>query len=372
MKFCIILGTRPEIIKLSPVIRELAKRSVDHFIIHTNQHYSKQMDMIFFKELKLKQPKYNLDVGSGTHGEQTGKMIIGIEKILKKERPDHIIVQGDTNTVIAGAMAAAKELSIKISHVEAGLRSYDRTMPEEINRIIADHISDYLFAPTKTEQAILIQEGIPRDNIHVVGNTIVDAVMQNIDIANTQKSVLKEFQLKKNNYFLLTLHRPSNVDNSRTLKNIFESINTLSKEYNTKTIFPCHPRTLKQIKKFKISIGAHIKYVEPLGYLKMLKLLQNARLVFTDSGGIQEEACILRTPCVTLRYNTERPDTLEVGGNILAGNEKKQINKATQEILSRQINWYNPFGDGTSGKKIIKILINQALAKKSLKKYRKE
>lgn len=368
MKFCIILGTRPEIIKLSPIVRELVKKSIDHFIIHTNQHYSKQMDMVFFKELKLKQPKYNLGIGSGTHGEQTGKMIIGIEKILKKEHPDHIIVQGDTNTVIAGAMAAAKELSIKISHVEAGLRSYDRTMPEEINRIIADHISDYLFTPTKTEQTILIQEGISKDNIHVIGNTIVDAVNQNIDLVNKKKSGLKKFQLKKNNYFLLTLHRPSNVDNSKTLKNIFESINALSKKYNTQTIFPCHPRTLKQIKKFKISIGAHIKYVEPLGYLEMLKLLQNARLVFTDSGGIQEEACVLRIPCVTLRYNTERPDTIKVGGNILAGNQKEQINKATHKILNKTINWYNPFGDGTSGKKIIEILTNQAPAKKSLKK----
>lgn len=355
MKYCIIVGTRPEIIKLSPLIREMTAQGLDFFIIHTNQHYSKVLDSIFFEELGLPKPKYNLEIGSGTHGEQTGRMIITLEKILKEEMPQHLYVQGDTNTVVAGVMAAAKELSIKIHHVEAGLRSYDRTMPEEINRVIADHVSDYLYVPTKTEEAILIQEGIPKKNIHIVGNTIVDAVYQNIKLAETQKNVANDLGLEDKKYFLLTVHRPSNVDDPKILQQILNAVQKVSSELKLKTVFPCHPRTKKIIDDNHLLVGSDIIITEPIGYLQMLKLLQNANLVLTDSGGIQEEACILKVLCVTLRNNTERPDTLEVGGNILAGNDYDMIIKSIKEIRSREINWYNPFGDGRAAKKILEI-----------------
>ncbi|MFA6553694.1 MAG: UDP-N-acetylglucosamine 2-epimerase (non-hydrolyzing) [Patescibacteria group bacterium] len=356
MKYCIILGTRPEIIKLSPIIRDLDNRSISNFVIHTNQHYNKDMDEIFFKELNLNPPKYNLNIGSGSHGEQTGKMMIAIEQILKQELPNYILVQGDTNTVIAGAMAAAKELDIKIGHVEAGLRSYDRSMPEEINRVIADHISDFLFAPTKTEQAILIQEGIPRHQIHVVGNTIVDAVFQNIEIAKSKVDILKSYSLNDHDYFVLTLHRPANVDTKNSLVGLMDIINEMGKENGKPIIFPCHPRTKKRLEEFSVKVGEHVRLIEPIGYLDMLQLLAHAKLIFTDSGGLQEEACILKIPCITLRENTERPDTVDIGGNILAGSNPDRIRAATKEILERTINWYNPFGDGTTGKKIVDIL----------------
>jgi len=363
MKFCLILGTRPEIIKLSSIIRELDRRAVDYFIVHTNQHYNKEMDEIFFEELNLKPPKFNLNIGSGSHGEQTGRMMIAIEQILKQELPSCILVQGDTNTVMAGAMAAAKELEIKVGHVEAGLRSYDRSMPEEINRVIADHISDYLFVPTKTEQAILIQEGIVRNQIYIVGNTIVDAVYQNIEIAKSKTNVLKNYNLEDHHYFILTLHRPANVDNKDNLKGIMDVINELGNEMNVPIIFPCHPRTKNRLKEFGLNLGNKIRLIEPVGYLEMLQLLEHAKLIFTDSGGLQEEACILKIPCITLRNNTERPDTVDIGGNILAGCEPNRIRSSTKEILDRKINWYNPFGDGTSGKKIIEILIKQTAEK---------
>ena len=211
MKITIVVGTRPEIIKMSPIIRECERlkrhfsSDLDYFILHTGQHYSYNMDQVFFKQLELPKPKYNLDVGSGTHGEQTGKILIGIEKILKKEHPDVVLVQGDTNTVLAGALAASK-LRIKVGHVEAGLRSYDRRMPEEINRILADHISDFLFAPTDKSKQILLNEGISEENIFVTGNTIVDAVFQNLKLANKKQNILKKLELQKQDYFLVTTH----------------------------------------------------------------------------------------------------------------------------------------------------------------------
>lgn len=355
MKHCIILGTRPEIIKMSPVIREMIRRSLDYFIIHTNQHYSEKMDSLFFKELGLPKPKYNLDIGSGSHGEQTGRMIIAIEKILMREKPDHLYVEGDTNTVVAGAMAAAKELSIKVTHVEAGLRSYDRTMPEEINRVIADHIADFLFAPTSVEKSLLLKEGVPRSRIFVVGNTIVDAVQQNSALASKRRGVLNAYHLKRRQYSVLTLHRPSNVDNPATLKELLHAIDSVNKEHGMTTLFPCHPRTKKQIHTFRVPIGRTIRIIEPTGYLDMLQLLQQAKLILTDSGGIQEEACILRIPCVTLRDNTERPETIRVGGNILAGNKKRTITKAVRLMLNKKVRWKNPFGNGHTASAILDV-----------------
>lgn len=350
IKIAIILGTRPEIIKLSPVIRECQKRKIDFFIIHTNQHYSNNMDKIFFDELELPQPKYNLKITSTNHGDMTGKQIIEIEKILINEKPSWIIVQGDTNTVMAGAIAASK-IGIKIAHVEAGLRSYDREMPEEINRIVTDHISDLLFTPTKKQANILDKEGIDKNKIIVTGNTIVDAVYQNIKLLKKHPE-LNHYQKEK--YYLLTSHRPSNVDNKENLKQIINSVTQLAKENQIKIIFPIHPRTQKNLNKFKIKIDKKIiDLIEPVGYLQMLALIQNAQLVLTDSGGIQEEACILKIPSLTLRENTERPETIEVGASILVGADQKKIINGTKIMLTKKRNWKNPFGDGNTTKKIL-------------------
>lgn len=302
----IVLGTRPEIIKMSPVIRECEEKGLDYFILHTGQHYSYEMDRVFFDELELPQPKYNLDVGSGTHAEQTGRIMIGVEKVLMKERPDIVLVQGDTNTTLSGALAAAK-LQIKVGHVEAGLRSFDRRMPEEINRVLTDHISDYLFAPTEKARQNLLREGLDGSRIYVTGNTIVDAVYQNLEIAKKKVNVLKDLGLKSEGYFLVTAHRQENVDVKERLKGILKGLELIHQEFSMPVVFPIHPRTRRRIEEFGLSLDG-IEVINPLGFLEFLQLEANARLVLTDSGGVQEETCILKVPCVTLRDNTERPE----------------------------------------------------------------
>ncbi len=231
MNIAIILGTRPEIIKMSPIIRACERLKLDYFILHTGQHYSYNMDRIFFEQLELPEPKYNLNVGSGTHAEETGRMLLGIEKVLVREKPEVVLVEGDTNTVLAGALAATK-LGIKVGHVEAGLRSYDRSMPEEINRILTDHCSDYLFAPTEKSKTILLAEGIPDEKIFVTGNTIVDAIYQNLEIANKIRSALNDLDLKPRSYFLVTVHRQENVDNKSRFSNILKGLERINSEFN--------------------------------------------------------------------------------------------------------------------------------------------
>jgi len=356
IKFCLILGTRPEIIKMSPVTRELKKNRLNFFIIHTNQHYDENLDKIFFRELNLTLPKYNLGIGSGTHGNATGRMLIGLEKILLKEKPDAVLVQGDTNTVLAGAIAASK-LGIKIGHIEAGLRSRDESMPEETNRILTDHMSSFLFAPTAESKKNLLRENIRPEKIFVTGNTIVDAVWQNLKISRKNSRVLKDFRLKPQEYFLVTAHRQENVDDPEKLANILAGLERISSKFNLPVVFPVHPRTKKRIKQFNIRPRG-INFIEPVGYLEFLRLLSNSRLVLTDSGGIQEEACLLGKPCVTLRENTERPETIKVGANILAGTNPLSILRKTGEMLSRGKKWSNPFGNTGVSKKILKILIS--------------
>lgn len=351
----IILGTRPEIIKMSPVIRACEAQNEDYFILHTGQHYSYEMDKSFFEELELPHPSYNIEVGSGTHAEQTGKIMAGVEKILIEEKPETVLVQGDTNTVLAGALAASK-LHIKVGHIEAGLRSFDRQMPEEINRIVADHISDLLFAPTDAAKGNLIKEGIPEENIFITGNTIVDAVEQNLAITHKKGDILKQLGLTQKGFFLVTAHRAENVDNRERLESILQGLRAIFSEFSLPIIFPMHPRTAKMIKTFGLSLhGIHA--INPLGYLDFLQLEANARLVLTDSGGLQEEACILGVPCVTLRESTERPETLAVGANILAGTNRDDIINYTKRMLDQQVLWQNPFGDGKSGDRIIRLVV---------------
>lgn len=358
MKISIILGTRPEIIKMSPVIRECQRRRLDFFILHTNQHYSKNLDEIFLKELGLPKPKYNLGVGSGTHAGETGKILVGAEKILIKEKPDVVLVEGDTNTVLAGALAAVK-LHIKVGHIEAGLRSYFREMPEETNRILADHCSDFLFAPTRKAKEILLGESIPKNLIFVTGNTIVDAVYQNLKLAAKKSKILEKLNLEKEKYFLVTAHRQENVDKKERLRGILDGLELIHKKFNLPIIYPIHPRTKKMINRFRLGISEGVQLIEPVGFLDFLQLEVNTILVLTDSGAVQEETCILKVPCVTLRDNTERPETLEVGSNILAGTSPQKILKCVLKMVKRKKGWKNPFGDGRAAQKIIKILINR-------------
>ncbi len=355
MKIAIILGTRPEIIKMSPIIRECIKQKLNFFILHTGQHYSYNMDKLFFEELNLPEANYNLDVGSGLHGEQTAKMLSGIEKILLTERPNIVLVQGDTNTVLAGALAAAK-LHIKIGHVEAGLRSYDRNMPEEVNRVLVDHTSDMLFAPTENSRDLLLKEGIPESKIFVTGNTVVDAVYQNQEIAKNKGDILKKFSLEERKYILVTAHREENVDVKERLAGILEGLGRIYSEFHMPILFPIHPRTEKRIKEFSLEIPEGVQLVSPQGYLDFLLLEASASLIVTDSGGLQEEACILKVPCVTLRDNTERPETIEVGANVLGGVQAENIYKHAAKMMIKERHWKNPFGDGDAAQRIVAIV----------------
>ena len=355
MKITIILGTRPEIIKMAPIIRELERRGEDYFILHTGQHYSYNLDKVFFEQLELPQPRCNLDVGSGSHAEETGKMLIGIEKVLMEERPDFILAEGDTNSVLAGALAAAK-LGVKVGHVEAGLRSYDRAMPEELNRVLTDHLSDHLYAPTPKAKEILLSEGISEERIFVTGNTVVDAIYQNLDIAKNKGDSLSTLEVNPKEYLLLTLHRQENVDHKERLVSILEGLNLVATELNLPVVYPIHPRTRKRMEEFALE-PRNLTIIEPVDFLSFLQLESNARLILTDSGGVQEEACILGVPCVTLRDNTERPETLEVGANILAGSLPANIFESSRIMLGRDNTWSNPFGDGRAGEKIVNILM---------------
>lgn len=357
MKLAIILGTRPEIIKLSPIIRLALLLRLDYFVIHTGQHYSDNMDRVFFHDLKLPYPKYNLNVGSVSHGEQTGKMLMKIEKVLEKEKPDIVLVQGDTNSTLAGALAATK-LGIKVGHVEAGLRSFDKRMPEEINRVLTDHCSDYLFAPTQISKKNLLREGIGNYKIFVTGNTIVDAVYQNLEIAKRKRNALNNLNLEPEKYFLVTVHRQENVDDKSRFFGILKGLEKVSKEFNIPIVYPIHPRSRKRMVEFSLNPEG-VRLIDPVDFLTFLQLESNARLVLTDSGGVQEETCILRIPCVTLRDSTERPETIEVGSNILAGTNPERILKCVKEMISKEIGWKNPFGDGTASQKIIAILSKQ-------------
>ena len=353
MRTAVILGTRPEIIKMSPILREFKQRNIDYFVVHTGQHYSYELDRAFFEDLKLEEPDINLNVGSGSHAVQTGKILEGVEDHIK-QRTDLVLVQGDTNTVLGGSLAAAK-LNIPVGHVEAGLRSFDRSMPEEINRLVADHVSSYLFAPTEVSRANLLKEGIDESSIYVAGNTVVDAVYQNVKIAETSRDPLDYLGLKRQQYFLATSHRAENTDNPDRLRDIIEAFRKILTIYNLPIIYPIHPRAAKMIKQFRVNVDG-IMIIPPVGYFDFLLLEKNAKLVLTDSGGVQEETCVLGVPCVTLRDNTERPETIDVKSNLLAGTRPDIIVDCVDRMLGRERNWNNPYGDGRAGEKIVNII----------------
>ena len=353
-EIAIVLGTRPEIIKMSPIIAYCHEKSIKYYLIHSNQHYSKELDEIFFEQLKIPVPDHSLEVGSGTHGEQTGKMLVRIEKIFEQFPPAFVLVHGDTNTTLAGALTA-KKMHIPVGHVEAGLRSHDRKMPEEINRIMVDHISDFCFVPTSTQRDIILKEGIEENKIVITGNTIVDAVLRNRELVNHE--IIDTLKLREKGYFLVTIHRPENVDDKVRLKEILTAFKDLYFKYNLPIIAPLHPRTLKMIERFNLKIPEGMRVIKPQGYFEFLPLLEKCKAVITDSGGIQEEACILKVPCITARNNTERPETVDVGANIIAGVTRTKIIAAVDKMIYEELNWTNPFGDGNSAEKIVKTIL---------------
>ena len=354
MNIGIVLGTRPEIIKMAPVIRLLEEKKLTYFIIHSNQHYSPNMDEVFFKELNLPKPAYNLGIGSADHGNQTGRMLVKIEEILLKENPDVVLSQGDTNTVLSGILAASKQ-NIPTGHVEAGLRSYDRRMPEEKNRIICDVLSDFLFAPTSVQKGILQKEGIPDDRIFVVGNTIVDAVLHHKNLAEKQSRILQDLNLESGKFVLVTAHRALNVDTKESLERLVNLIESIPEITGHSVVYPIHPRTKAKLDEHHLSISG-VKLIDPLGYLDFLLLEQHASLIVTDSGGIQEEACILQVPCITIRENTERPETVSVGANRLVDLDLVKFKEAVTYHQHHGHDWANPFGDGHTAEHILEVL----------------
>lgn len=311
MKIISVVGARPQFVKLAPLSKEIRKNH-DEVIVHTGQHFDDKMSDLFFRELEIPEPDYNLGVHGGSHGAQTGKMLFEIEKILNSIQPDAIIVFGDTNTTLAGSLVAAK-LQIKSIHIEAGLRSFNRTMPEEINRIVSDHTSDYLFAPTDTAIKNLENEGLSNKS-YLTGDIMVDAFKSNIEKAERSSNILSNLDLTENEYSVITLHRPYNVDEPENLKKLFQQLASI----NDKLVFPVHPRTKKIINDNDISIPKNIITTDPLGYLDFIVLQKRSNKIITDSGGIQKEAYILEKPCITLRPETEWLETIKEGWNILA------------------------------------------------------
>lgn len=353
----IILGTRPEIIKTAPVILEAMRRGIPVGIVHTGQHYTAELDEIFFQELNLPTPVAHVHVGSHTPARQVGLMMQRLEEVLQELKPDMVLVQGDTNSVLAGALTAHK-MGIPIAHLEAGLRSDDWSMPEEANRILADRLSRWLFCPTEIQRERLRQEGIAHDDVHVVGNTVVDAAQYYSRVAYEKSDIAERLKLANRPYALLTMHRPSNVDEPDRLRAWISSLTEASRALDLRIVFPVHPRTKAQLDQAKIKMDEDIFHaIDPVGYLDLLRLQASAELVLTDSGGLQEEACILRVPCVTLRANTERPETLHVGANILHNHpDKDALETVMRKAMAKARHWQNPFGDGKTGERVIDII----------------
>ncbi len=350
-----IIGTRPEIIKMAPVVKELDNLDHEHILVHSGQHFDLMMDEIFFRELGVRSPDYKFEI---KHLQPYGQIASTMDHVGRiVEDSNMVIVQGDTNTTVAGAILANK-LGKSLGHVEAGIRSFDKTMPEEVNRIITDQLSNLLFAPTQTAKLNLAKENV-RQGVHVVGNSVVDALFQNVKVAERQSRILDILNLEPQSYFLTTFHRAENADNPGKLKSVLQALTNIAEKHGKTLIFPIHPRTMRRVKEFNLDgllTKQGLNVIEPVGYFDMLVLEKNSLLILSDSGGLQEEACILRVPCVTLRENTERPETLKIGCNMLAGTDKKRIERAVKRQLKLSIRWKNPYGDGTTGKKIADLI----------------
>jgi UDP-N-acetylglucosamine 2-epimerase (non-hydrolysing) len=380
IKILSVVGARPNFIKIAPIARTIEEHNskdciptINHLIVHTGQHYDDMMSSRFFEDLELPKPHVNLDVGSATHAVQTAKIMERFEPILLKEQPDVLLIVGDVNSTVACTLVAskiqyngtAKRLRPIIGHIEAGLRSFDRDMPEEINRILTDALSDLLFITEESARINLEREGIPYEKIHFVGNVMIDTLIKHLEKASTLNTLasigLKREKLSKG-YGVITLHRPSNVDTETTLSSLVKCIENIAKELPL--IFSLHPRTRVNLKRFGIyddlAKNSRIYLTEPLGYLEFLNLLSSATMVLTDSGGIQEETTFLQVPCITLRSNTERPVTVSIGTNYLVGVNPDKILETAFSILNKREKrgTVPPLWDGKAGKRILEILIN--------------
>lgn len=397
-KWILVAAARPNFMKIAPLLRaiyaynEINDNNIFPILVHTGQHYDSNMSESFFYDLNLQKPDIHLGIGSGSHGEQTGKILIDFEKVLLKEKPDLVIVVGDVNSTLACSLAAVK-LHIRVAHVESGLRSFDRTMPEEINRIVTDSISDYLFTPSPDGDENLLREGIPKERIYLVGDIMVDSLLFNLETAKKTDihnrlslRVNKDFSFSESGlgtlapvipYALLTLHRPSNVDNKDAFSQIIQGLLEVSREFPI--LFPVHPRTKKQISAFGLEsafqfysspkikatdyyeddrLKKKIHSFEPLGYLDFLNLMAHAKLVLTDSGGIQEETTVLNIPCITLRDTTERPVTITLGTNVLVHNDPEKIIEEVTKLLDgdKRNSKCPDIWDGHTAERIVNIL----------------
>ena len=361
IKIITVAGARPNFIKIAPLNKEFSRYSsrVKHKITHTGQHFDEKMSKVFFNDLNLPEPDFYLGVGSGSHAVQTAKIMIEFEKVLLDEKPDLIIVVGDVNSTIACSIVASK-LNIKIAHVEAGLRSFDCTMPEEINRMVTDTLSDFLFVSEESGLENLKREGISDSKVFFTGNIMIDSLVYYLDSID-QLNIMAKYQLKKHNYILATFHRPSNVDSGSDIKSLVELLNLLSER--RKLIFPVHPRTMQKLQGNGLvdKMNPNIIITNPIGYIDFLSLMKNAELVITDSGGIQEETTYLGVQCLTVRENTERPITINIGTNQLVGTDIPNIKSAADEVLDGKVKkgGIPKLWDGKTAERIVSILMDK-------------
>ncbi|HWZ85059.1 MAG TPA: UDP-N-acetylglucosamine 2-epimerase (non-hydrolyzing) [Thermoanaerobaculia bacterium] len=361
MLICSVVGARPNFMKMAPVVEEILKRRIPHLFVHTGQHYDDNMSRVFFDELGMPKPDIDLGVGSDTQTRQTASVMVAFEGVCRERRPDLILVGGDVNSTMAVSLVAAKE-GIRLGHVEAGLRSFDREMPEEINRVVTDHLSDYLFTTEESGEANLLKEGIAPERIHFVGNCMVDTLKKHEAVA-IARAPWSSLGLRPREYALLTLHRPSNVDSAEALSALMASIRRVSSRIPV--IFPVHPRTRARLESLGSSEAGDVRLCEPLPYLTFLGLMARARLVLTDSGGIQEETTALGVPCVTLRRNTERPITVTHGTNRLA-TSAQEIEASVADVLAG--NWPAgrgvPLWDGRASVRIVEIITGESTSRR--------
>lgn len=360
-KIISVVGARPNFMKVAPLHLEFGKykNEIHHLICHTGQHYDEKMSKIFFDDLGLPKPDFYLGIGSGSHAVQTAGVMVEFEKILLQEKPDLVIVVGDVNSTVACSLVA-KKMNIRVAHVEAGLRSNDRTMPEEINRILTDSISDYLFVSEESGMRNLRREGIAEEKLFMAGNVMIDSLINNMPGIDAS-DILAATGVEKNGYFLVTLHRPSNVDNRESLTSIISVLNKYGRSH--RIIFPVHPRTKANMAAFGLldDISPEIRLCEPIGYMDFICLLKNATLVLTDSGGIQEESTFLGIQCITMRDNTERPVTVDIGTNHLIGTDITKVAEAIESILEGRIKTGTipPLWDGNTAHRICSQLVNR-------------
>lgn len=350
MKIAVAAGTRPEFVQIEPIIREIKLRNIEYVFIHSGQHYDYEMDKIFFDEMSIPDPTHYLGVGSMTASSQIGEIIRRSEPIFLREMPNILLVTGDTNTAFALSIAANKS-KIQVGHLEAGMRSFDKSMPEEINRIVIDNIADYCFSPTQRGIKNLIKSSIDK-NIFMVGDVMLDSIIHYRELVEQPSKILDSLSVEPNSYYLLTLHRESNTDNERRLKNILESISSI----HNPVIFPIHPRTKARIQQFGIVIPDNIHVIPPASYFEFLRLILNSKKILTDSGGVQKQAFFLSKPCITLRPNTEWIETVEQGWNVLVDDQKEKIEMAINDFHPRGDPNLFAFGNGESAKKIMDIV----------------